>query len=263
MQKTNLKKPQTPFPKRRFTGKMPSMLHDGILEMILSYVGFNKDLYSCLFVCKRWKRCAKRYLATLIYQKKQAFEAFKSTLDISKLPELEREEIEAILAIRKEYLTKLDLIPKHYSLFHRVSDLGRLNNPPGVIHFGILAVMYLITSSEEVKKYGGRLDWKFCKKRLQDKNFMQFMRRATPEAITKDRVDNFKSVIRASLVTSEYLHRESTQAALMLEWADKILEYKEAVRRMLPESQAFLKHISSEEDKKAELAFLEKAFSQM
>jgi len=256
MNKATKKKSTT----KKANKKGASLLHKGLWQIIFSYVGFGKDLANCRLVCKKWKKYFKYFLNLYIMSKTKSLDAFQQA-NAQNIPQDIKEEVEEALKMRKKYLEYLQLIPKQYSLFRRVSDIGKLNTPPGVIRFGIIAVMYLITPSQEVKKNNGNIDWAFCKRKLCDKDFMKLMRQATPEAITKDRIDNYTAVMQASLVTPTQLHRESTAAALMLEWAEKILEYKNFVNRMFPESKAVLEMKKKEEDMANELNFLKYVYS--
>jgi len=241
------------------TSKSASQVSSGVWCIVYSFLGMSKDLAHCRQVCKKWRKNFQKYMQILLIQKKNSLEAFQqSCLLLKEEMQGERKEnIESALGMKATYEEFIELIPKKYSLFHRVSDLGKLNTPPVLLSYGIMSVMYLLTDKEELKKLGGGLNWKYCKKRLLDKNFMKIMREMTPERITPAMVTRFRDLVNASLITVDQLAHESTQVAYMMEWALKIVEYKDYVKNLDAETKTTLKKFNQEGDMKKEIERLD------
>jgi hypothetical protein len=241
------------------SSKLASQMSSGVWCLIYSFLGMSKDLAHCRQVCKKWHKNFQKYVQILRIQKKNSLEAFQqSCLALKDEMQGERKEnIESALGMKATYEELIELIPKKYSLFHRISDLGKLNTPPVLLSYGIMSVLYLLTEKEELKKLGGGLNWKYCKKRLLDKNFIKIMREMTPERITPAMITRFRDLVNASLITPEQLAHESTQATYMMEWALKIVEYKDFVKNLDPETKAALKTFNQEGDMKKDIAKLD------
>lgn len=138
------------------------MIHKGVYSIIFSYLGVGKDLAFCRLVCKKWKSYVKSHLNDVIYVKKGLFEQIKS-----KIPEFKdediKEEFETASNLKKSCINFRELLPLKYSLFHRISDLGRLLKPPSVLRYGICSVLFLILSHTELRKISYDIEWKVAK----------------------------------------------------------------------------------------------------
>jgi len=251
-----MQRAKTSKPKSRIANnKIPTHIHSGLWSIIFSYIGVNKNLANCRLVCKKWKKYYRRYLQMLLIERTNTLESFnqnwKDILE-SADPNMKKD-LDAALELKSQFEEYIELIPKKYSLFHRVSDLGRLNRPPVLLHYGILSVMYLLATKDELKKEGGALSWKFSKKKLQDKNFMKIMKEATPEKITQSQITRFEELVQASLITPMQLAHESTQACYMMEWALKIIEYKNFTKNLSKETKETLGLLNVKDQKQGEI----------
>jgi len=235
--------------------KIPSHIHAGIWSIIFGYVGVNKSLANCRLVCKKWKKYFKRFLQTLLLEKRNALASFKQEWEdlIENSSPLMKQDLNNALQLKSEYERFVELIPKKYSLFHRVSDLGKLNRPNLLLHYGIISVMYLLASKDELKKEGGRLSWNYCKKRLQDKNFIKSLKETTPEKLTHTQITMFQEIRQASLITPEQLSHESTQAQYLMEWALKVVEYRELTKNFSKEAREIIELLNVRENKQREI----------
>jgi len=255
-----MQRPKTSRTKPRGTKtcQVPSYISSGVWCVIFSYLGMTKDLANCRLVCKKWRKNVHKSIQYRLIQKKNSFDTFKQACLALKesLPETAKENIESALEMKAEYEEYIELIPKKYSLFHRISDLGKLITPPVILCYGIMSVLHLLTDKDELKSSGG-LNWRYCKKRLVDKGFMKRMREMTPEKITQGMVTRFRDLVNASLITPEQLARESTQVCFMMEWALKIVEYKEFVRDLDEEAKKVLKEFNKQESLKKEIESLD------
>lgn len=213
-----------------------SLLHDGLMEMIFSYLGLNKDSANCRLVCKRWKKIFHKFLRQLIRDKSKELEAKKASNAKAEVSGEVKGELEHLLKTRKEYMKKVEDLPKKYSLFHRISDIGRLNKPPAILKYGCLAIFSLIFDKDDFKdlKKNG---WTFCKKKMMMKKFPLFVRKVNPLTLTNQQINSFVDLVQAMQITADYLWRESAQVALMFEWAEKILNFREGALRLNQEGK--------------------------
>lgn len=216
-----------------------SSLHDGIMEIIFSFVGLNQDTATCRLVCKRWKKIFHKFLRQLIKEKSREFEAQKVSNSKIEVSEENKVNIDFLLKTRKEYMKKVEDLPKKYSLFHRISDIGRLNKPPAILKYGCLAVFSLIFDKDDFKdlKKNG---WTFCKKKMMMKKFPTFVRAVNPMKLNQQQIASYTDLVQAMQITADYLWRESAQVALMFEWSEKILGFREAALRLNAEGKSIL-----------------------
>jgi hypothetical protein len=233
-----------------------SSLHDGIMEIIFSFIGLNKNSASCRLVCKRWKKIFHKFLRQLIKEKSRDLEVQKTNNSKIEVSEENKGNLEFLLQTRKEYMKKVEDLPKKYSLFHRISDIGRLNNPPAILKYGCLAVFSLIFDKDDFKdlKKNG---WTFCKKKMMMKKFPIFVRKVNPMNLTQQQLSSYTDLVQAMQITADYLWRESAQVALMFEWAEKILNFREAALRLNQEGKDILKSYLKENEIQNEIIVMQ------
>lgn len=238
--------------------KVPAFIHAGIWRIIFSYLGVNKDLAKCRQVCKKWRLYVRKYIKLVLIQKNGDLNNFKQDCQslMTNCSDAMKTDIDALFELKRVCEEYIEILPKKYTLFHRISDLGRLKTPTVSLHYGIKAVMFLITDKEEIIKNGGKLDWQYCRKRLLDKNFMKTMKDTTIENLTQDRIAKFQDLLNASLITPDQLAPQSTQACYMLEWALKMVDYKNYTANLEPKTQGVWKQFLLLDMKTKEIEWL-------
>ena len=208
------------------------IMHKGLWALVFSFIGLNHELMKLRIVSKKWKKNIEYSLDFMIKNRKSIMEG--QLEDIYSIDSKLKIELENALEKRQNYEKYLDLIPQKWSLFVRVSDLAKLQRPPAVLHESITSVLNLFVNQEEYQKLKG-IDWKYCQDVLKRKDFMSIMAKITPNTLDEDRVGRFEYFIGRSLITPDYVHRESTQAAYMLEWAISLVDSYKSEKNLPPE----------------------------
>ena len=230
-------------------------LHKGLWSIVFSFLGLNQELLKLRIVNRKWKKNVEYSIEIMILNRKASLQ--NQLIIEDDLDESAKTEIEKALSRRKEYENVLPMIPRKYSLFARLSDIARLQKPPTCIQESLISVLNLTITENQYQKLKG-IDWKYCQDALKKKNFMDALIQVTPNTLNDNTVRRFEYFRDRSMVTPEYVHRECTAAALMLEWGLSIVEcYKEEknlsteVRNVLQKmaelrnEQAFIENFSN------------------
>jgi len=195
-----------------------------IRGVIFGFIGINKDLASCRFVCKEWKGFIQKYLEQIYSMTKYRIENLRPTWEeLHKSMSLATKDMLEVAKVRKAIYQSSDK-----NVFLRsIKMLAKINSPSKSIREGVLAVMYLLVDEEDLCKIDNSLDWKYFRKKLLDRKFLKSLRAIKPEDITQAKINKFEAALGLETITEYDQMYASAEARNVYLWATNIVEYKQ------------------------------------
>lgn len=170
--------------KTKFTKgpQVPSLMHSGIWEIVFSYAGTPKEIYSFRKVNRAWKKAFKKYMDSFIRSKKKQLENLKNnTKNITEsIPSDIKEEVEEAIRLKNKYSERLREVRSS-----RIQHMGFFVNPPVILFLPYSAVINFILTAKQLKDLGWKhIDWVKCKNMIIKIDFLKKLYKITPESIT-------------------------------------------------------------------------------
>jgi hypothetical protein len=218
----------------------PSAVHNYLANFcdirgtVFAFIGVNKDIAAFRFVSRDWKEFVDEYLKQVYNIKKHNIGVQRPLWDDlhRSMPQGVKDAIE-IAEVRKVLYESFD----KNRFLRSIKMLAKISTPSKATKEGILAAMYLLLEQDELSKVGDAMDWKYCRKKLLNRNFVKGLGKIKPEDLTQDKMAKFEAALGLEMITEYDQMYASIEARNVYMWAVNIVEYKQFLDTLTEQSK--------------------------